>query len=455
LKQPTYPPHLVAVIGAGPAGLYVTKELSKSHEVVLINRDIKPGGLAEYGIYPDKTKIRQGLKMQFREILAKPNVHYFGNVNVSCEGDIKLKELRDFGFQALVVTVGAQWARNLGIPGENLHGVYHAKDLVYHYSGLPPYSQKPFPIGRRVAVIGVGNVMLDITRYLTRVVKVDEVIAIARRGPGEIKFDKAELEGVAANLDVADFEKELENHRELMLSLGQNPQEIREMVLSAVEKAEPAVSESKFRVRFLLSPTCILGDGSNHVCGLELERNTLVKKSDEHIASKGTGKSETLTVDTIIFAIGNRVDNGLGLPTHGNSFITNPNPRFPVHDTSYEVLNENGKVIRDIFVSGWARQASTGLVGLARRDSINAARAINEYLQSLPSKEDYSAELEAFEKRMTSLGHPVITSQDLRRLEAVEEQIAAEKGLEEFKFYTNEEMLAAIGLFEMQDQIKE
>lgn len=452
LNQPNTPSHLVAVVGAGPAGLYVAKELSKNHEVVLINRDIKPGGLAEYGIYPDKTKIRQGLKTQFREILARPNVHYFGHLNISCQGDLKLKELRQMGFQAVVVTVGAQHARSLGIPGEELQGVYHAKDLVYHYSGLPPFSQQPFPIGRRVAVIGMGNVMLDITRYLTRVIKVDEVIAIARRGPGEIKFDKAELEGVAASLDVEAFEKELRSHRELMLSLGQNPEEIRGMVLSAVEKAEPPVSNSRFSIRFLLSPSCVMGDGSNHVCGLELERNTLFNHSDEYVSAKGTGEREMLPVDTIIFAIGNRVENGLGLPTRGSSFISNPNPRFPVHDISYEIVDENGDLMEDIFVAGWARQASTGLVGLARRDSINAARAVSQYLQTLPPHADIPGALQSFHARAASLQHPVITNADLRRLEDVEDQLAAQKGVEEFKFTTNEEMLATIGLSETQKE---
>lgn len=450
MKQPAYPPHLVAVVGAGPAGLYVTKELAKNHEVVLINRDIKPGGLAEYGIYPDKTKIRQGLKIQFREILARPNVHYYGNICVSCEGDLNLTELRDYGFQAIVVTVGAQRARSLGLPGEQLKQVYHAKDLVYHYSGLPPFSQQPFPIGKRVAVIGVGNVMLDVTRYLTREVKVDEVISIGRRGPGEIKFDKAELEGVAASLDVAAFEQELEKSRELMLSLGQNPEEVRQMVLSAVEKAEPPVSNSRLSLRFLLSPTCVIGNGSDKVCGLEVEHNTLVTREDGSIAAKSTGHREVIPVDTIVFAIGNRVDSSLGLPTRGSSFITNPQPRFPIHDISYEVLDENSNLIEDVFVAGWARQASTGLVGLARRDSINAARAINEYLQLLPSQDDYSSNLKAFSERIASLNHPVVTNEDLRRLEAVEDQIAAQKGVEEFKFFTNEEMLSAIGLSETQ-----
>src|SRR5512142_1781433 len=123
--------HLVAIIGAGPAGLYAAKQLTgEGVRVVLFNRDIKPGGLAEYGIYPDKHKMKEGLRNQFRQILASPLLDYYGNVTVGEQGDLTLDDLREAGFQALLVTAGAQGTKWLGLPGEDLTGVYHAKDLV-------------------------------------------------------------------------------------------------------------------------------------------------------------------------------------------------------------------------------------------------------------------------------------------------------------------------------------
>jgi NADPH-dependent glutamate synthase beta subunit-like oxidoreductase len=87
--------HLVAVVGAGPAGIYAAQTLANAGtEVLLFNRDIKPGGLAEYGIYHDKHKMKEGLRKQFREILAMPNIHYFGNVVVGQQGDLSLDDLR-------------------------------------------------------------------------------------------------------------------------------------------------------------------------------------------------------------------------------------------------------------------------------------------------------------------------------------------------------------------------
>ncbi len=134
----------IAVVGAGPAGLFASRQLAESGaKVLLFNRDIKPGGLAEYGIYPDKVKMKEGLRKQFQQILEMPTVHYFGNVVIGRKGDLTLDDLQALGVDAIVVTAGAQGTKWLGIPGESIpKGVYHAKDIVYHYNKLPPYSQK-------------------------------------------------------------------------------------------------------------------------------------------------------------------------------------------------------------------------------------------------------------------------------------------------------------------------
>ena len=98
---------VVAVIGAGPAGLFGAGSLVEhGARVVLLNRDIKPGGLAEYGIYYDKYSIKEGLRKQFRKILASPDITYYGNVSVEEDGDVTLAELRQMGFAAIMVAVG-------------------------------------------------------------------------------------------------------------------------------------------------------------------------------------------------------------------------------------------------------------------------------------------------------------------------------------------------------------
>ena len=112
--------YFVAVIGAGPSGLFGARELAnQGARVVIFNRDIKPGGLAEYGVYPDKHKMKEGFRKQFRQALANENITYYSNIKMGAQGDLTLDDLRALGFQAILVTVGAQSTKWLG-PGWRL-----------------------------------------------------------------------------------------------------------------------------------------------------------------------------------------------------------------------------------------------------------------------------------------------------------------------------------------------
>ena len=244
----------IAVIGAGPAGIFAARELAKNdHKVTLLNRDIKPGGLAEYGIYPTKYKIKDGLRKQFYSTIADENISYFGNILVGDNSGISINDLRMLGFDAILVTTGAQGTKWLGLPGEDLIGCYHAKDLVYHYNLLPPFSNHEYKIGKKVAIIGVGNVMMDIARYLITEKDVEMVTAIARRGPAEVKFTRKELEYIVKNLDMDNYLAEIERVSGLMNSLGQNPYESVKFIREAFPNAEETNSDSIFRIKFLAS----------------------------------------------------------------------------------------------------------------------------------------------------------------------------------------------------------
>lgn len=438
----------VVVVGAGPAGLFAARELASTGlRVVVLNRDIKPGGLAEYGIYPSKHKMKEGLRKQFRQIMQLPNLDYYGNVVVGEQGDLSLAQLHEMGFKAIMVSAGAQGTKWLGLPGEDIpKGVYHAKDIVYHYNRLPPYALKPFHIGRRVALVGVGNVMLDIARWLIRTVKVDEVYAVARRGPAEVKFDKKEMEYVIANLDLAALDQELERVTPVMQAVEQDPNEARVYIHSALPKALEPVSQTHFYLNFLASPTQILGDENGQVCGLEVEETRLVRTNGDTKA-RGTGVKRVMNVDTVIFAIGDRVDDKFGLPVQWNEFVKNPEPGFPVEGISYEAFDpQENKPLAGIFVAGWSREASSGLVGVARKDGERGAKAVLQYLETLPAGDGAGDTLAALQARLSQLGKPVITKDDILRLEAVEQAEAERQGLEEFKFASNEEMLNAMGL---------
>ena len=419
--------YFVAVIGAGPAGLFGARELAtQGMHVAVFNRDVKAGGLAEYGIYPEKHIMKEGLRKQFRQTLELPNIDYYGNVTVGTHGDLTLDELRALGFDAVLVAAGAQGTKSLGLPGEELEGVYHAKDVVFFYNKLPPFSQKKFRFGKRCAIIGAGNVMVDIARHLINVQKVDEVTAVVRRGPGEVNFTKEEMKHLISYLDLDEFDKEMERVCPALQAINQDPETCRHKILDSLAKADPRTENAKFHFNFLASPTGMIG-----------ENGALTK--DGKTSAKGTGNKRTMDVDTVIFAIGDKVDESFGLPTEWNEFIKNKEPRFPVDGLSFE------SSVEGVFVGGWSRKASEGLVGYARKDGTSAAKAIWQYLQT---KQPANLNAEAVAAKMKGLNKPIIMKDDIKRLEAVEAEEAVKRGLEEFKFASNEEMLQAMGLTE-------
>jgi ferredoxin/flavodoxin---NADP+ reductase len=439
------PVNSVAIIGAGPAGLYAAQELVRNGvKVVIFNRDIKPGGLAEYGVYPEKYKLKDGFRAAFAQILENPQVEYYGNVLVRRDGDLTLDEVRAMGFQAVLVTVGAQGTKWLGLQGEGLKGVYHAKDIVYHYNKLPPFSQHEYNFGKRVVIVGVGNVMMDIARYSITILKCDTVTAVARRGPGEVKFDKAELDAVSYNVDIEGLKAEINQLLPSIAGLSENPQKPVELIEAALPKATINDSNTHFSFRFLLSPVRILGDENDNVVGIEFEENRLVKESED-IKAVGTGKKTRMDADTVVFAIGDCVDEKLGLPVRGPEFVKNPEPIFPMDGNSYEVYDPvTCRPLEGVFLGGWARRASTGLVGITRRDGTNGARALLKYLETL-GEDKRTISFDAINERLAETGKPIVTKPDLLCLRAVEKEMAAKLGVPDFKFASHEEMLQAIG----------
>lgn len=438
--------HLVAVVGAGPAGLFAARRLAeRGVRVVLFNRDVRPGGLAEYGIYPDKLTMKRALREQFRQILALPGVDYYGNVTICGENSITLEVLLSM-FQAVLVTSGAQGTKWLRVPGETLPGVYHAKNLVYHYNRLPPFSQRNFIIGKRVAIIGGGNVMIDVARYLIRERKVAEVVAVIRRGPAEVKFSRKELASIAANLDRKALDEEFARLTPVMKAVGQDSQAVRQTFLAAAEEAAPRVSDTLFRFEFLASPVRVMGDLIHGVTALKVENNELILSGDQ-VKARGTAVTRQIETDTVIFAVGDTVERTFCLPVYGDAYATTPRPRFPVQGISFEACNPDMRQpIEGVFLAGWARQPSTGLVGYARRDGEMAAEAVWQYLQTRSPLQGVNALLRQLDHRLEEIQQPLVRKTDLPRLEAAERMQAERLGLEDFKFPTNEEMFTAMGL---------
>jgi ferredoxin--NADP+ reductase len=441
--------HVIIVAGAGPAGMAVASSLSKAgHEVIILNRDIKFGGLAEYGIFPAKLKLRGGLKKQYWELLERPNVHYFGNVSIGNGKDLSVEEVRNLGASAVVFSIGAQGTKAIGVEGDSATGVFHAKDVVYHFNRLPGFGDRPFDMGKHVAVIGVGNVMADIAHWLVRYKKVERVTAIARRGPLERKYDSKEIRAVCSNMDLEGLTNEFARIKDRLTAVGQKADEVLRSLTDEFTKCEQTASETKMGFKFLASPKRILVDGNNRVRGLEMEDNKLDPKGEDTVAV-GLKQYYEFPCDTVIFAVGDKVDETVGLPYKSGMFVTNPNKTDnDPDDALFQAYDEtSGKIVDGVFLAGWARKASEGLVGIAKRDGDWCAEVVNRYLETKTS-DSYSGAKVVLDKLASILNahksHPV----DVKGLRILESREKSHQGatdcIGEFKHTSNRDMIELI-----------
>ena len=439
--------HLVIVAGAGPAGMAVAAALGKAgHEVIILNRDIKFGGLAEYGIFPSKLKLRGGLRKQYWELLEQPHIHYFGNISIGKGKDLTVEDVRALGASAIVFSIGAQGTKAIGVEGDSAKGVFHAKDVVYHFNRLPGFGDRPFDMGKHVAVIGAGDVMVDIAHWLTRYKKVERVTAIVRRGPAERKYNPKEIRAVCANMDLDGIKKEFDRIKDRLVAVGQNPDEIMKGLLDEFTKCEPAASQTKMGFRFLASPKRILVDGHNQVRALEMEDNKLEPKGED-TAAVGLKHFYEFPCDSVVFAVGDKVDETVGLRYKGGMYVTCPNKTSnDPDDALFQAYDEaSGKIVDGVFLAGWARKASEGLVGVAKRDGDWCAEVVLRYLATKPVGNPAKS---VFEKLHTLLKERKSRPVDVKGLRALETAEKGHKGptdcIGEFKYVTNQEMIALI-----------
>jgi ferredoxin--NADP+ reductase len=445
----------IAIIGAGPASLYAAGKLSEmGHEITILNRDIKPGGLAEFGIYPNKYRMKGGLRRVFFNILERENVHYYGNVTIGESGPFTLEEVDELGFDAVVVAVGAQGTKWLGLPGEEADEVFHAKDFVYHYNRLPPFSEREFPVGENVCVVGLGNVCLDIVHWLVCEEKITSVTAVYRRGPAERPCTKKELRLVSGAMDLEQLAAERDRIGAALEAIGQDPEEVFADLTRYSDRELETESPTKFRIRFLLSPARIELDDNGSVRGLVCEHTKLVEGEGDRPGVERLGTFETVPCDTVVFAIGDSIEPSIGLPLepeYKQEFATVPDrweehperPRYMVYDP------ESGEPMWGTFVVGWARRASDGLVGKAKADAEQGCDEILAYLRGELERQPGDSQpvdeaREALDALLDERDVRAVRLTDVARLLELEEREAEERDLEEFKFRSQEKILSLL-----------
>jgi len=437
----------IFVVGAGPAGMFAARQIALAgYETFIFNRDIRPGGLAQYGIYPLKTKMKSGLRKQFDQTLALPNVHYFGHVQIGSAYDLSLAELESFRPAAIVFASGAQGAKRLGLTGEDALGIYASKDFVYNYNQLESHVARDFSSYRHIAVIGVGNVAIDVARWLLQdkpARYTESVVIVARRGPLEVKFDKKEIEHVEPFIDRAELVAELNRVKDRCAKAGQDvsADKVIAQHFPHLTETPTAPTPARLSFRFLSSPKSFVANAEGRVTQMVVAENELVSRSDGNTSARATGATATLNVDTVLFAIGDTHDPDIGLPMGPEGYATRP--AEDPEAASFEVWDPAaGEAHPGRFVVGWARKASTGLAGLARHDGEEGARKALEYVQTV--SDPYTLSASAIRDQLAAKSLRIVEKPDLILLAQAEQRLGAVAAPNSFHFKEEEEMFQAI-----------
>ena len=346
----------VAVVGSGPAGLYTAEALVKQAAALpvpvaiavdVLDRLPTPYGLVRYGVAPDHKSIKS-VANYLRRVLESPDVRFLGGVHF---GDHVTREDLLDAYDAVVYATGAMRDRRMAIPGEDLPGSFAATDFVNWYCGHPDVDPFAFTLdAESVAVIGVGNVAVDVARILVRdpaelegtdvpepvlaalrASKVREVHMIGRRGPAQAKFttkelrELGELPGVTvstepAELDLAGFDASGES-----AALAETDRRVRgNLVALRAWESAPAGGGRTLRIRFWLRPLEILESSSGTVSSLRLERTRLTSDG----VFEGTGETELLDAQMVLRSVGYQSVPLTGVPFDSRSH-TVPNARRP------------------------------------------------------------------------------------------------------------------------------
>jgi ferredoxin/flavodoxin---NADP+ reductase len=385
----------VAVVGSGPSGLYAAEAVIKqaaaldppvAARVDVIDRLPTPYGLVRYGVAPDHPSIKSIAEV-LRKVLERPEVRFLGGVHLG--NDVTRADLLA-SYDAVIYATGAMRDRRMGIEGEELVGSHAATEFVNWYSGHPDLDSGRFKLdAESVAVIGVGNVAVDVARILVRdpaeLARTDisqpvltalmesnvrEVHMIGRRGPAQAKFttkemrELGELSGVDITVppqeaDLAAFDACGEGPQ-----LAETDRRVRGNLAAINDWAgrSPAGHPRRLNIRFWLRPVKV--EGAGRVSGLVVERTRL----DEQGKLTGTGEYETINVQMVLRSVGYQ-----SVPLSG----------VPFDERTYTVPNRAGRVLGQAgfptqreYVVGWLKRGPTGVIGTNKSDAAETVRSM-------------------------------------------------------------------------------
>ncbi len=451
-------PLAVAIVGAGPSGFYAAEALLKAPgltvRVDLFDRLPTPFGLVRGGVAPDHQKIKS-VAAVYERTAQDPRLRFFGAVKLG--RDFTAEELAA-RHDAVIYAVGCESDRHMGIPGEDLAGSHSATEFVGWYNGHPDHRDRTFDLGTSaVAVVGVGNVAMDVTRLLAenpdnlaktdiaayaldalRKSGVKTVWLLGRRGPAEAAYSPAEIVEIGeladSDLVVDPIEATVDEVSKGELS-DLAVKKKTDYVQEHAKKGE-GTKERKVRLRFLASPVEIVGE-NGRVSAMRLEKNKLVSDGKGGVKAIGTGVFETIKVGLVLRSVGYR-----GIPIPGVPFDEKSGH---IPHTDGRVVSAPGQpVLPGQYVVGWAKRGPSGLIGTNRADSVLTVQSLLADLKAgtLPASSD--ASLEATLRLLADKKVRALSFSDWQKLDVLEKAAGAKAGKIREKFTSVEDMLAAL-----------
>jgi ferredoxin--NADP+ reductase len=450
----------VAIIGAGPSGFYAAERLEKETglqvEIDMFDRLPVPYGLVRGGVAPDHAKIKSVTKV-YDKIAADGRFAFYGNVTFG--RDLLLEDLAQH-YHAVIFAVGAESDRRMNIPGEDLAGSHAATEFVGWYNAHPDYRELTFDLTQeRVAVIGNGNVAMDVARILAKTPeelectdiadhalealrdsRVREIYVLGRRGPAQAAFTNPEIKELGeladAEIVVDPTEARLDDLSRAAVAAEADRSTQRNIeILTEYSLRQPERKSRKIIMRFLVSPVELIG--TERVEAIKLVRNVLVQSEDGSLRPRATDETETIPVGLVFRSIGYK---GVALPG------------VPFDERGGLIPNQHGRVIDlqtkaavpGVYVVGWIKRGPSGVIGTNKPDAVETVERLLEDARTgqlfAPARTDRTA----IETLLTTRGVDYDTYADWQALDALEQANGQALGRPRLKFSRVEDMLEAV-----------
>jgi len=414
-------------------------------EIDLFEQMPAPFGLIRYGVAPDHPRIK-GIVNSLHAVMEKPNIRFLGNIEVGTT--ITVEKLHEY-YDAIVFATGAVADRDLNIPGQNLNGSYGAADFVGFYDGNPRFHRTWNLTATHVAIIGVGNVALDISRILAKTanelhtteipdnvyqtLKTNQATHIhifGRRGPAQAKFTPLELKELdhSPSINVVVDPEDIDyDEASIAARRASKSQDLVCQTLEQYAMREPKDAPHTLHIHLFENPVEILGEDGN-VVGLRTERMEL--DGTGHV--QGTGKFTEWPVQAVYRAVGYRSEAITAVPfDHGTAVIPNDGGH---------VVDPAGEIVPGVYVTGWIKRGPVGLIGNTKSDAKETtdmliADALAGRLTPRTATGDITEYLEA-------QGIPYTTWDGWHKLDAHERSLGSAEGRERKKVVEWDEMVA-------------